>query len=183
MGLWIFLLILIYFFVKETFEEETATRVSLVIIPIYSALMMIFTIGQNFTPQTLLITLGLIIVGITVGLFQTKKVQVTVTDELNKYQLPKVKIKRGWYYLIGWIAIFVISILVEMAYGAEINHEELSEKLAIEILRDMSSIVMFTNESSWFIWVLNFSSSWTYDTYLFFKYPKLRQYVVLRKKN
>ena len=42
---------------------------------------------------------------------------------------------------------------------------------------------MFTNKSSWFIWVLNVSSSWTYDTYLLLEYPKLRQYVVLRQKD
>ncbi|NRN90322.1 hypothetical protein IMAU30025_01667 [Lactobacillus helveticus] len=70
-----------------------------------------------------------------------------------------------------------------MFYGAEMNKTELSEKLIIEILRDISSIVMFTNKSSWFIWVLNVSSSWTYDTYLFLEYPKLRQYVVLRQRN
>lgn len=181
MGLWIFLFILLYFFLKGTGEYETATRVSLVIIPLYSAIMMIIGIGQNFTPLTMLITLFLIIVGIAVGLFQTRNVKIKISDEKNKYGVPKVKIKRGWYYLVGWIIIFIIGILAELFYGAEMDKTELSEKLVIEILRDLSSIVMFTNKSSWFIWVLNVSSSWTYDTYLFMQHPKLRQYVVLRK--
>ncbi|MGO3619282.1 MAG: hypothetical protein ACTIOR_08150 [Lactobacillus helveticus] len=183
MSLWIFLIILIYSFLKTTGEYETATRLSLIIIPLYSAIMMILGIGQNFTHLTMLVTLLLILVGIAIGLFQTRNVKVKISNEKDKLGLPKVKIKRGWYYLLGWIIIFIIGILVELFYGAEMDKIELSEKLIIEILRDISSIVMFTNKSSWFIWVLNVSSSWTYDTYLFLEYPKLRQYVVLRQRN
>ena len=145
--------------------------------------MMILGIGQNFTPLTMLVTLFLILFGIAIGLFQTRNVKVKISNEKDKLGLPKVKIKRGGDYLVGWIIIFILGILVELFYGAEMDKTELSEKLIIEILRDISSIVMFTNKSSWFIWVLNVSSSWTYDTYLLLEYPKLRQYVVLRQKN
>ncbi len=116
-------------------------------------------------------------------ILHSRNVKVKISNEKDKLGLPKVKIKRGWYYLLGWIIIFIIGILVELFYGAEMDKTELSEKLIIKILRDISSIVMFTNKSSWFIWVLNVSSSWTYDTYLFLEYPKLRQYVVLRQRN
>ena len=183
MSLWIFLIILIYSFLKTTVEYETATRLSLIIIPLYSAIMMILGIGQNFTPLTMLVALFLILFGIAIGLFQTRNVKVEISNEKDKLGLPKVKIKRGGHYLVGWIIIFILGILVELFYGAEMDKTELSEKLIIEILRDISSIVMFTNKSSWFIWVLNVSSSWTYDTYLLLEYPKLRQYVVLRQKD
>ncbi|MFK5221607.1 hypothetical protein ACI3PI_09155 [Lactobacillus helveticus] len=116
-------------------------------------------------------------------ILHSRNVKVKISNKKDKLGLPKVKIKRGWYYLLGWIIIFIIGILVELFYGAEMDKTELSEKLIIKILRDISSIVMFTNKSSWFIWVLNVSSSWTYDTYLFLEYPKLRQYVVLRQRN
>ena len=145
--------------------------------------MMILGIGQNFTPLTMLVTLFLILFGIAIGLFQTRNVKVKISNEKDKLGLPKVKIKIGGHYLVGWIIIFILGILVELFYGAEMDKTELSEKLIIEILRDISSIVMFTNKSSWFIWVLNVSSSWTYDTYLLLEYPKLRQYVVLRQKD
>ena len=144
---------------------------------------MILGIGQNFTPLTMLVTLFLILFGIAIGLFQTRNVKVKISNEKDKLGLPKVKIKIGGHYLVGWIIIFILGILVELFYGAEMDKTELSEKLIIEILRDISSIVMFTNKSSWFIWVLNVSSSWTYDTYLLLEYPKLRQYVVLRQKD
>ena len=131
----------------------------------------------------MLVTLFLILFGIAIGLFQTRNVKVKISNEKDKLGLPKVKIKRDGHYLVGWIIIFILGILVELFYGAEMDKTELSEKLIIEILRDISSIVMFTNKSSWFIWVLNVSSSWTYDTYLLLEYPKLRQYVVLRQKD
>ena len=131
----------------------------------------------------MLVTLFLILFGIAIGLFQTRNVKVKISNEKDKLGLPKVKIKIGGHYLVGWIIIFILGILVELFYGAEMDKTELSEKLIIEILRDISSIVMFTNKSSWFIWVLNVSSSWTYDTYLLLEYPKLRQYVVLRQKD
>ena len=143
--------------------------------------MMILGIDQNFTPLTMLVTLFLILFDIAIGLFQTRNVKVKISNEKDKLGLPKVK--RGGHYLVGWIIIFILGILVELFYGAEMDKTELSEKLIIEILRDISSIVMFTNKSSWFIWVLNVSSSWTYDTYLLLEYPKLRQYVVLRQKD
>lgn len=81
-------------------------------------------------------------------ILHSRNVKVKISNKKDKLGLPKVKIKRGWYYLLGWIIIFIIGILVELFYGAEMDKTELSEKLIIEILRDISSIVMFTNKSS-----------------------------------
>src|SRR5699024_851187 len=99
---------LIYSFLKTTVEYETATRLSLIIIPLYSAIMMILGIGQNFTPLTMLVTLFLILFGIAIGLFQTRNVKVKISNEKDKLGLPKVKIKRGGHYLVGLLSSFLV---------------------------------------------------------------------------
>lgn len=178
----LFILFLIYKFIHGTFKADTATRFSLIIILIYSAIMMILAIKYEYSILTIIATFALSFIGIIIGIFQAYGAEVSISDNLNKYHVPKITIKRGLNYLIGWIIIFILGLLIKLLFEQNINHKEIFGELSTELLRDLSKIFFFTDHSTWFMWILNTSSSWTYDTYLFLKYPTLRKYVLLRKK-
>ncbi|OYS34523.1 hypothetical protein CBF85_08455, partial [Lactobacillus taiwanensis] len=104
----LFILFLIYKFIHGTFKADTATRFSLIIIPIYSAIMMILAIKYEYSILTIIATFALSFIGIIIGIFQAYGAEVSISDNLNKYHVPKITIKRGLNYLIGWIIIFIL---------------------------------------------------------------------------
>lgn len=70
-----------------------------------------------------------------------------------------------------------MSIAVELFLGEQMSGADISHELFKELLRDLSSFAFFSTASTWIIWVLNVATSFTYDTYLLMRYPKIRQAV------
>lgn len=179
----IFALLLGYNFIKGTFEYEKVTRFKLVIIPIYSAIMMIFSFMKVYSPLTLCVTAILLVLGFLIGRFQISQVQIKNTGQFDSYDRPIIKIKRNWSYLVGWLITFALGIGVELLSGSHLNAGEISSELFTEILKDLSIIAFFRGHSAWFIWVLNVATSFTYGSYLMLRYPKIREAVQKKQKN
>ena len=81
--MWMIILfvLLIYSFVRGTFEDEPVTRKSLIIIPGYALVMMICSLAEEDFNHKLLLTVLLLAVGILIGLFQASRVSVTDAHE------------------------------------------------------------------------------------------------------
>ncbi len=169
----IFVILLIYKFIKGTFEYEKVTRFELVILPIYSAIMMVLTAFG--------LTIILLILGGSIGFLQASQTQIKDTNKLDSHQRPILKVKRNWPYLVGWLVSFAIGISVEVFYGAHIDTTEVSHELFEEVLKDLSAIAFFRSHNAWFIWVLNVATSFTYGACLMVRYTKIRE-AVRRKK-
>lgn len=170
----IFLVLLIIRFIKGTFEYERVTRLRLIIVPFYSILMMIALLHHHYSLQTLALAVALLAIGLAVGVYQAKQVQVRVTGDVDKYQRPIVEVKRNWPYLIGWILVFALQFALEIYFGMELTGHEFSQALLKEILRDLSVIAFFSAPSAWFIWVLNVATSCAYAACLLLFYPQCR---------
>ena len=165
----IFVILLIYKFIKGTFEYEKVTRFELIIIPVYSAIMMVLSLENVRSLTAAGLTIILLILGASIGFLQASKTQIKDTNKLDSHQRPILKVKRNWPYLVGWLVSFAIGISVEVFYGAHINATEIS------------TIAFFRSHNAWFIWVLNVATSFTYGACLMVRYPKIRE-AVRRKK-
>lgn len=178
----ILFVLLIYSFIRGTFEAEAVTRKSLVIIPSYALVMMICSLAEENFNHKLILTAILLVVGILIGLFQATKVTVTDTHKQDRYGRPIIKVKRDWPYLFGWIIVFVIDIAIEFTDQASINGNAVVQELVKEILKDLSSIAFFSFSNEWFVWVLTVATSFAYGITLLVKYPKIRQAVARRHR-
>lgn len=178
----ILLALLIYSFVRGTFEDEPVTRKNLVIIPGYALVMMICSLAEEDFNHKLLLTTHLLVVGILIGLFQASRVTVTDTHEQDPYGRQIIKVKCNWPYLFGWIIVFVIDIAIEFADQASISGDAVFQELIQEILKDLSSIAFFSFSNEWFVWVLTVATSFAYGITLLVRYPKIRQAVVRRHR-
>ncbi len=97
----IFIVLLVYKFIKETFTYEKVTRFDLVIIPVYSAIMMILSLKsvRSLTAAGLAITL--VLIGVAIGFLQAGRTQVRDTNKFDTHQRPILEVKRNWPYLLG----------------------------------------------------------------------------------
>ena len=179
--MYIFAFLLIYKFIKGTFEYEKVSRLELIIIPLYSAIMMLLSLKKTQSMTALGITSILLMVGVAIGFLQASKTQVKDAKKIDAHQRPIIEVKRNWPYLVGWLVSFAIGISVEVFYGAHINAEEVSNELVSEILRDLSVVAFFRGSNAWFVWVLNVATSFTYGTCLMIRYPKIREAIRRRR--
>lgn len=170
----IFIVLLVYKFIKGTFTYEKVTRFDLVIIPVYSAIMMILSLKsvRSLTAAGLAITL--VLIGVAIGFLQAGRTQVRDTNKFDTHQRPILEVKRNWPYLLGWLVSFAIGIGVEVFYGARLNVDEVSRELFTEILKDLSVVAMLRGQSTWYVWILNVATSFTYGGCLLVRYPKIR---------
>ena len=147
----IFIILLIYKFIKGTFEYEKVTRFELIIIPVYSAIMMVLSLENVRSLTAAGLTIILLILGASIGFLQASKTQIKDTNKLDSHQRPILKVKRNWPYLVGWLVSFAIGISVEVFYGAHINATEISHELFEEVLKDLSTIAFFHSHNAWFM--------------------------------
>lgn len=178
----IFCLLLAYKFIKGTFSFEKVTRFELIIIPGYSAIMMLLSLKSIHSLSSFALAIILLLVGILIGFLQTSKTEIKDMNEFDSHHRPILKIKRSWPYLIGWLISFAIGISVEVFYGSHLNIEEVSHELFVEILKDLSVIALLHGNSTWYVWLLNVATSFTYGGCLLKRYPKIRAAVQRKKK-
>ncbi|MFR0771170.1 MAG: hydrophobic protein [Limosilactobacillus pontis] len=177
----ILFVLLIYSFIRGTFEAEAVTRKSLVIIPSYALVMMICSLAEENFNHKLILTAILLVVGILIGLSGHKS-NCYRHPRTDRYGRPIIKVKRNWPYLFGWIIVFVIDIAIEFTDQASINGNAVVQELVKEILKDLSSIAFFSFSNEWFVWVLTVATSFAYGITLLVKYPKIRQAVARRHR-
>ena len=80
----IFCLLILYNFIKGTFQLETVTKTSFIIIPIYALVMTVISIFTEQQEWHLLVTIVLILIGIMLGWFQTFSVRIVKTAKKDK---------------------------------------------------------------------------------------------------
>ncbi|MBB1080434.1 hydrophobic protein [Limosilactobacillus sp. STM2_1] len=175
------LFLLVYKFIRGTFEYEKITRFDMVLIPAYSTLMMVITLNNEYSLSKILTAVFLLILGICIGLFQASKIKIQTTGQIDKYHRPIVKVKRGWSYLIGWLLVFIIIIIIDLHYEPTLKTDGIIHELLNEILKDISIVAFFNIKNEWFVWVLNVATSLTYDMYLIIHYRPIRQ--AIRKRH
>jgi hypothetical protein len=115
-----------------------------------------------------------VLIGVAIGFLQAGRTQVRDTNKFDTHQRPILEVKRNWPYLLGWLVSFAIGIGVEVFYGARLNVDEVSRELFTEILKDLSVVAMLRGQSTWYVWILNVATSFTYGGCLLVRYPKIR---------
>lgn len=171
----IFIILLIYKFIKGTFEYEKVTQFELVIIPVYSIIMVLLNLNDMPSITAIGIAIILLLIGTAIEFLQASKTQIKDTGKFDSYNRPILEVKRNLPYLVGWIGSFLIAISIEIFYGSHFNAEEISRELLAEILKGLSVIAFLGGHGTWSVWILNFATSFSYGCCLMIRYPKIKE--------
>ncbi len=103
MGGMLLLILGIFFFTRNLFRFEKVSRFEAVILPVYSLIMAWLALDQHH-PSVMAIVVTAIF-GVLMAWLQSWGARVKVTGEQDKHDRPVVEVRRGWWYLIGWLLI------------------------------------------------------------------------------
>lgn len=182
MWLLILLILLLRPFIKGTFEYEKITRKEMVILPVYSLIMMLVSLDTHMNLKDILLTFLLLILGIFIGWLQARGVSIQDNGKTDQYGRPIIKIKRNWPYLIGWIIIFILNIGLQIYFGKNLSTQTISSSLAVDLLKDVSTVFFIFWHSEWFVWVLTVASTLGYRVSIIRKDPRIKQAVGIKEK-
>ena len=165
----------------HAFEFEKISRLKLLSIPVYSILMFFAT--MRWTSENFFTAFILILAAGFIGWFQTIKSEIKVTDELDRHQRPVILIKKGFPYILGWIAIFVLGIMMHFFHHASIAIDDIFSEFAHELLKDIAVFTRFSSKDSWYVWALSGVSSMTFTFFLEKKEARLKDILHQGTKN
>ena len=121
----LFCLLILYNFIKGTFQLETVTKTNFIIIQLYALLMKIISIFTEQQEWHLLVTIVLILIGIMLGWFQTFSVRIVKIVKKDKYGNHIFKYRRGWAYLYGFALVFMVEIATDHLLGLKMTFKGL----------------------------------------------------------
>ena len=174
----IFCLLILYNFIKGTFQLETVTKTSFIIILLYALVMTIISIFTEQQEWHLLVTIILILIGIMLGWFQTFSVRIVKTAKKDKYGNHIFKYRRGWVYLYGFALVFMVEIVTDHLLGLKMTFKGLLFELLDEVLRERFK---FLPDNGWVIWLLLTVTTGTYTLILIRHYPCIKEVLVWKK--
>lgn len=174
----IFCLLILYNFIKGTFQFESVTKTSFIIIPLYALVMTIISIFTEQQEWHLLVTIVLILIGIMLGWFQTFSVRIVKTAKKDKYDNHIFKYRRGWAYLYGFALVFMVEVTTDHLLGLRMTFKGLLFELLDEVLRERFK---FLPDNGWVIWLLLTVTTGTYTLILIRHYPCIKEALVWKK--
>ncbi|WP_099974051.1 hypothetical protein [Lactobacillus terrae] len=172
----IVLLLLIVYFIKKQFEFEKTKRIYLLIIPVYSIIMFIFSFKPSVSNNLYLLVI--LVISAIVSYIQAKHTETITLPDKDKYNRPATEIKGGYVYLLGWIVIFIAELILIWFKVGRLN---ILETLSEEITLDLFKFKHFGNDSSWFILALSGFSSYFYSLWLRLFNPDIKKSLNRRK--
>ena len=174
----IFCLLILYNFIKGTFQFESVTKTSFIIIPIYALVMTIISIFTEQQEWHLMVTIVLILIGIMLGWFQTFSVRIVKTAKKDKYGNHIFKYRRGWAYLYGFALVFMVEVTTDRLLGLRMTFKGLLFELLDEVLQERFK---FLPDNGWVIWLLLTVTTGTYTLILIHHYPCIKEALVWKK--
>ncbi len=171
----ILLVIGVLVFTRNAFRMEKISHWEAVLIPIYSLVMGVQTLIREW-PAIGLVALT-VVVGLVAAGLQAIGAQLQVTADHDQHGRPEVLLRRGGWYLIGWVVIFAYGIGMALLLGEHVN---LVHEIGLEIMKDLFSFRNFTTAASWNIYLQSGIASLGYTWLLIRREPRVRQ--ALRRK-
>lgn len=155
--------IAIYFCLKA-FRYEKVNRIEFVILPKFALIMALVTVSWSYSSLIMGFFLG--VIGFVIGYFQSIKANLVKTLQFDKYNRPIIEIKKNYFYIFGWIFIFLISLILNAIFHGTFSIEEALSELREELISDVLFFFTFSSNKSWYTWILLSSSSFSFNYFL-----------------
>lgn len=143
-----------------TLKWEPLSRLRQVVIPVYAIVLFFVQMEWGMRDTQLLVPVIIIAAGI--GWAQTLTLQLRATEDTDKKGRPVVLARKGWAYVIGWVAIVGLGIAAHMYIEGGLTSEELQHEVLSEVTSELSSFFLFSREANWYVWALAGVSSVVY---------------------
>ena len=176
--LFIFCLLIMFNFIKGTFQLEPVTKTSFIVIPIYAIVMTVISMFTETKEWHLSVTIVLILIGIMLGWFQTFSVRVVKTAKKDKYGNHIFKYCRGWAYLYGFALVFMVEIATNYMLGLKVTVKSVLFELLNEVLRERFK---FLPDNGWVVWLLLAVTTSVYTMILVHHYPCIKEALYWKK--
>lgn len=166
---------------RKAFEFEKVTRLSLLIIPVYSLAMLGMAMTWTMR-QVLLLALVAVVAG-GIGYWQTTKIEVKDGTGVDKHGRPIVLLKKNSPYIIGWVLIFISGIAMHILLTGEVELTEVSRELFTEIRKDLFAWSTFGTQSEWYVWALSGISSFTFSAVVRWREKHINAAIACRQRH
>ncbi|TYC50836.1 hypothetical protein ESZ50_01055 [Weissella muntiaci] len=166
----VFLFILLYFIQKQ-FSYERPKRYQYVLLPIYTGVLFILSLGHGRVAPAWVI--GIIGIGIVVGMIQGNFAKLS--PYIGEAGEARVKIKGGWPYLIGWILLLLGQLAINLYIAhTQFDLNELINESKSLMLEELFPFRKINGINWWPFWALSTSASVTYTMILYLRSPEFR---------
>lgn len=171
LGLTIGTLIITVYFIKKQFEFEKVSKVRYYMIPAFGAFQFVTNVSiKNAFDATLLV--NVFVMSCLIGWYQTRDFAIKVHDEPTKYIVKEnhqespiyeraLYSRGGRSYIVGWIAIFILQIVIGLVTHT-VSLDEVSHEWTAEILKDLLIFFRFNHDEYWWIWEIFAVSNLSY---------------------
>ncbi|MCF6515340.1 hypothetical protein GSH19_04115 [Lactobacillus sp. S2-2] len=178
---------IIIYFIKDQFSFSAVTKVRFLFLPLFCLYQFVSKI-DTMDLNGFIYFVALFIISALIGVYQGKdfmtksylrKGSFTIDDDGKRHHLYRERLfsKGGNSYLIGWIIMFVITLLVETNFHIHFNLLLLLKELLLEIMKDLTIWLRVTDKTSnWQIWEILGVSNIVYLIRIRMKSPKLNNY-------
>ncbi|KRM72744.1 hypothetical protein [Lacticaseibacillus brantae] len=156
---------------RGSMRYEAVKRIYDVLLPLYALVVFLLAIN-NESPNPVELALA-VIAGAILGWIQTLTAQIQSTHQHDRHNRPVVKVRRGWAYLLGWVAIFLVGFALEMVFHGESFHEFIPA-LAKEVKEELFHFTKLTDHGAWTIYALSGISGLVYVNVLRLRYPEIK---------
>lgn len=189
----IVVVLVIIYFIREQFSFGTVGRLEYIIIPIFALYQFLAVFKATQMDFVLLAIIA--IISILISRFQANGSRVRI-EKVATYWIDndqgeqpiykkQVTSQGGRRYLLGWGAIVLIQIILELFFGHEVlNGGQIWGEVFKEIISDMFAWVRLgdAGQGSWYIWALTGISSASYTYWMARKSPAFRS-VILKESH
>lgn len=178
---------IIIYFIKDQFSFSAVTRVRFLFLPLFCLYQFVSKINE-VNLNGFIYFIVLFITSAIIGMYQGKdfmtktylrKGSFTIDNKGNRNYLYRERLfsRGGRSYLIGWVIMFILSLLVATNFHVHFDLLLLFKELITEIMKDLTIWLRVTDKtSSWQIWELLGVSNIVYLIRIRMKSTKLNNY-------
>lgn len=173
-------IILVFYFCYSQFKMERPKRFRYLLLPLYALFMFLktFELGVG----NLWLAVLIIVIGAAIGSFQGAFAQIE--SQLDDQNHPRVSVRGGWPFLMGWGLIVGVQILLTLFLAHQsVNAATLSETILHSALEELLPFRRINAFNWWVLWALSGSASLAYTGMLAYRSPEVCQALRAKRRS
>lgn len=182
----VLIIVVFFYFIQAQTTFSKVTKWRFFLLPLFA----VYSFFNNLaTDLSVGVFLGVALVSILIGLYQSRSLQVVVQKEPKYYVeiagTEEVIYQKGTYsqgghnYIIGWLFAFIFQLLIANYYH---TGSDAVAELLHDLLQEMISVFRLTDPAgTWYAWEIYLFSSFSYLYFATLRSPQLKRALFQKK--
>ena len=169
----------LYRFISKAYLFEKLSRLEARVMPVFAGIM--FLVYMEWNLRNILLLLLIFLVAFVIAYLQVSRVEIQETGEKDRYDRPRVLIKKNTPYIVGWLLVVLVGVLLAVFLeGEHLSVAHFIHELFMELRKEVLTYAFFSQNSNWYIWALTAFTNLTFTRLLIWKCPAIKE--AIRKK-